>query len=781
MATRREQLEIGIIASDKASSVIKGVADATDTLDGETAEVELTAEDNATEYIDDLMGKLDTLDSEDVEVILKAEAKSLTDEVARATKLLAKVDGEAFVATLDAKNNAQAKLDAVEDALARIDTTVTPSVGSPDVTGAQTELGKVRGSMDGVSDSSRSVFANFAGNAASELPGVAGAFGPLNMAIGQFVEYGSEGNINMKGLLKVAGPMAALGVGFGIISGHMDSIAKKKAFNEKQVDAYAEAIGKVGAGVEAANLALRDTEELIGILPSEGLLGGLFGQSDEVDVAEKLAGYGVALDDVARIIADTGPQMERMWIGASGEGIEATESVHAFGDALIAAGVPAEDVGEIVEVLAQQQDAFGEATERSSQMAAYFATDIEGANAALDAFTESTDPIATMPETWQTLANAIKDGTIATEAGVDAFNEIKAAFPEMSDAEVFQHATELLEEQEQAAADSAAAMAEQKEAATEAAEVMRDEYVAALEETAEQLEENIALLDEQIEGFRSSVDAEYAMIDAKEDAVEAYEAVNEAIEEHGIESEEAEEALADFRDTVIDAVDATVRLAEEEAKANGVSLTRVQRIDAENDAYLEQARTVEGPARNAILAHVLRINGIPEERITEILTDTDPNDLAQTEAELDGPANKRRVASIEADANDASLAATKAQIDTVAAPRRVPIVAALDAATYYDQLAVALRKRSVTAVINTARNATGNPVYPGGVTLVGEQGPELVALPQGSEIVPNHRLDTVGGSVSNYYVSNTINQPAGIRDRDTAAAIRRYSRIQGAA
>ena len=44
--------------------------------------------------------------------------------------------------------------------------------------------------------------------------------------------------------------------------------------------------------------------------------------------------------------------------------------------------------------------------------------------------------------------------------------------------------------------------------------------------------------------------------------------------------------------------------------------------------------------------------------------------------------------------------------------------------------------------------ASGTDYAPGGVALVGERGPELVNLPRGSQVVPNHKLGQLGGSVN---------------------------------
>lgn len=53
--------------------------------------------------------------------------------------------------------------------------------------------------------------------------------------------------------------------------------------------------------------------------------------------------------------------------------------------------------------------------------------------------------------------------------------------------------------------------------------------------------------------------------------------------------------------------------------------------------------------------------------------------------------------------------------------------------------------------------ASGTNFAPGGVSLVGERGPELVNLPRGSQVVPNHRLSG-GGSTSIVINNNTPSQ-----------------------
>jgi hypothetical protein len=58
---------------------------------------------------------------------------------------------------------------------------------------------------------------------------------------------------------------------------------------------------------------------------------------------------------------------------------------------------------------------------------------------------------------------------------------------------------------------------------------------------------------------------------------------------------------------------------------------------------------------------------------------------------------------------------------------------------------------------NIPEFATGTNFAPGGMALVGERGPELINLPQGSKVTPSHQLGGMGGGASivvNGFVGN---------------------------
>lgn len=71
--------------------------------------------------------------------------------------------------------------------------------------------------------------------------------------------------------------------------------------------------------------------------------------------------------------------------------------------------------------------------------------------------------------------------------------------------------------------------------------------------------------------------------------------------------------------------------------------------------------------------------------------------------------------------------------------------------------------------------ATGTNYAPGGLAWVGERGPELVNLPRGSQVIPNHKLgDRASGDV-NYAPTYNIDAPGG-DPQDILRAIEQYDK-----
>ena len=77
--------------------------------------------------------------------------------------------------------------------------------------------------------------------------------------------------------------------------------------------------------------------------------------------------------------------------------------------------------------------------------------------------------------------------------------------------------------------------------------------------------------------------------------------------------------------------------------------------------------------------------------------------------------------------------------------------------------------------------ATGTNFAPGGLAVVGERGPELVNLPRGSQVIPNHQTSQMMGGVThspNFYFPS-ITDARGAREAGTQAARRYRAEING--
>ncbi len=158
-------------------------------------------------------------------------------------------------------------------------------------------------------DKTKSVVANFAGNAAQDLPGISDAFGGLNVAVGQFAEYATEGDIAVSGLMKALGPIA---IGTGVIAGveklvsHLKDIAESKAFNRERVDGFVDAIREGETAVSSLREQILET----------GKIEVRIGNDDKVrDLLPDLAAVNMNLGDYLLLVDGSAEQVER-WAAA---------------------------------------------------------------------------------------------------------------------------------------------------------------------------------------------------------------------------------------------------------------------------------------------------------------------------------------------------------------------------------------------------------------------------------------------------------------------------------
>jgi hypothetical protein len=248
-------------------------------------------------------------------------------------------------------------------------------------------------------DQSRSVMANFTGNAIQELPGMTGMFGPLNMAIGQFGEYAAEGNIKLKNLLLTGAGIAAVAWVMKGLADHQQRIADSKAFNDEQVKAYEDSLRDAETAVEGIADALTEAGKIE--LNLNKVADWAFGV---LDVTSAVTSLGLTVDNVAALIA-------------GGE-----SKIDDWAATLLQAGADAETVNIVVAALKQQLGFYETATKGAALTTEFLGKKATGTADDIGILESATRSMTTA---WQTLNGELSDSS--------AFENLKLAIGELSD------------------------------------------------------------------------------------------------------------------------------------------------------------------------------------------------------------------------------------------------------------------------------------------------------------------------------------------------------------
>ena len=352
------------------------------------------------------------------------------------------------------------------------------------------------------SDQSRSVLANLAGNAAQDLGEVGGVVGSLGVGIGQLAEYAVDGNIAMKNLAAVAGPMAALSAALLLVQTYMSGIAKQKAFEKQQVEGFTDAIDEVGVGAEAV------LEHFQNINKIEFVSDTWFGLGKAVkDATEILGEFGISADEVARVVAGT------------------TDEQEAWFAALEDTSLSGEDLGHIMEILRQQIESYDVAVERSEATAGLFTSSIEGIN---EAMRKSTVQTRDMEQRWKVLLGFIDQGKTGTQTFANTWNYLRdeldltdAAMAELVQQKLDEHMADVAEQVDTAA-----------EAVTAASDALRDarDNAAEFNHVISSADWGATTLQAAETALGGYFDAFHANRNEAVASAEAYETLGEAIE-----------------------------------------------------------------------------------------------------------------------------------------------------------------------------------------------------------------------------------------------------------
>jgi hypothetical protein len=252
--------------------------------------------------------------------------------------------------------------------------------------------------------------------------------------------------------------------------------------------------------------------------------------------------------------------------------------------------------------------------------------------------------------------------TTGTWATVDATGKLIAVTEEMTAAA-------------KAEADATKATAEELEAfdglvgLVAGAQTQLEETIAAANEA---MLEQAGILQEQIDAQRAAADSAFALRDAEADLAEKVGSANDEMKEADGDLYKVRAVLDDVAQSAGEVADSTVRVWEEQAKANGTTLTAAQRQEMWNQKMIGSASTLDGPMRDAVLQYAADVNGIPPEKVSEIRALLDRGEVAYAEAVLNDASRTRDAAILSA---VASRSWTRAATSRRASRRSLPNVA----------------------------------------------------------------------------------------------------------
>lgn len=245
-------------------------------------------------------------------------------------------------------------------------------------------------------DNTRSVVANFAGNAVQELPGIGAAMGPLNMAIGQFGEYAAEGNIKLSNFVMAGAGLGIVSAALIGITGHMKEVAEVKAFDKAQVDAYRESILDADTEVQAIVQTLRDAGKVSVSVFSDWKID---------DVTSALNDAGLSLEQFAMLIEGGEPKIQ------------------AWAAAARAAGGDVEAIGLSVLAAQDQTEKFAKAQDAAAASIAFFGDAASDTGKEVDRTTRSYEQLKSAVDI---LTGALSDRD-AFDQAIQAQNELRWA------------------------------------------------------------------------------------------------------------------------------------------------------------------------------------------------------------------------------------------------------------------------------------------------------------------------------------------------------------------
>lgn len=583
---RSPQVSVDITAVDRASKVLDAVADNAEALEKLDPQLIIGASDRASDDLEKVMDRAEKLDAETATVILEAEASKAEGEIRTLQQHLGRVDGETATATIQAKDAASARLEKIQSQLRDLDgRTATVEV-------------EARG-------------AERLSSLVSSLPGTLGKAGQAASGM--------------------SGGLLAAGAGASAVAAGAYALAQNASQAALQIGTLAQLTGE----------SVATTDQLAAVWQSTGAdvkdLADVMLQVNGVLAAqpELARQLGVALEDSSpqQIFIDTVEAIDGMTDATK----KATLGSQVFGEEGVRQVAALTGMyGDLSDTVDGMEPAFDEESVRTAQEQAKATAELQRAFVELGVALEPLIGLSTAVAEGLTSMFESFGRVFGGDFSGKLDDKIVALKKEMQDAA---YETDAL-----ARSQTVGLAGSSKTAATQ---------VDILREANKRLADSLLLAEERTRGLmdaqQASADASFALLDAQEGMSDALAHTAELQASGTASAEDLSDAYTAERQAAINAGNAAKRVADEQAKANGKTATASELLAAQNKELFAQAQKASPAARNEIALYIAQINGIPPEKITEIMADTDPNNLAQVQKEIDNTANpggKPRVARV---------------------------------------------------------------------------------------------------------------------------------------
>lgn len=703
MASRRsEKLETILALRDEASDDLIKFADKLAELDGEEAVAYLEAEaKKARKEIRSFNRDLASVDGAEAEAELKAEKAQAERDLSKIESKLRDFDGSDAEATIEVDSSS---LDDLIDKIGNIDGPIG------DIGSKLSKLASPAGAVAGLAGGLLLV-ANKAASAATEVGELANLTGDSTEEVSRLLGVASQVDIEMKDLADVILQMN------GVLADSPE-LAEQLGINLDD--------GKQGAErfVEVADKLNTEIDDAF----KRGVLGSkLFGEEGVRQVNALIERYGSLRDAVDEYGGSTFSETD----------IErAKEFKQTLADLQTELAQIGNTIGQVVlPAVGFLTDAFEGAEELGTSIGhalqTVFNRDAKKAREEAARLEKAWELSAEQAEQYgQRIINLHKAGKsfaeIQEQLGVSQ-DAINIAFADLHD--------ELV-----------------------AGEKVSSDYGKAQDLIAQSIDDATAELEAQEEALQDARKEMRRMANGVYDVADAQDDLERAVEDAYAKLGDQENAARDDERALRDVARSADSLAQKQVELEGETLDTESGMKLWNESMLAAAETMGGPMREEVAAHILRVNGIPETKQTEISALLESGNV-------------------------------EGALSWLARERSSPLNAFVkNGQATEDYLAWLSRQRSayLTPIVRAPTGsasgfrARGGPVKPGGAYVVGEEGPELITPTQSgyvhtaSETASMLRGGRRGGSVTIIQ-----NLPTGVHPTNTTQATRRYARIQG--